>query len=384
MVYNGACNYLNSLPDANAGIEAHRTKFEFVVTANIAMNTAARYADIVLPVSTMWERAGELAAGTRETVYWWQNIIEPMYEAKTDYFIGRGVAERLGIDPNLVDGQTDEQRAYNTLAGAMVVKDDGSGYEPLLTITDADIKGMGAKGTPQRGRIDINELQEQGVYQVKRAPNDVHMLILHKAFREDPEANPLGTSTGKLEIYSQALAGAVNAWGYSEISPIGKWQPSDYMGSEAARKNPDYPLMLFTPHTLRRPHTVMDNVPYLREAFQQECFMSEPDAEARGLKTGDVVLIRSEVGKVIRHVKVMPGMIPGSVALQDGPWIQIDEATGIDHAGNPNILQAFPPTGQGYQTWTGTLIQVEKYDGELIPDHLWAPRRVDFPQESEA
>ena len=61
----------------------------------------------------------------------------------------------------------------------------------------------------------------------------------------------------------------------------------------------------------------------------------------------------------------------------------MDEATGIDKAGCPNVLQAFPPSGQGYQTWTGTLIQVEKYDGELLPDPLWPPRKVDFPKESE-
>jgi anaerobic dimethyl sulfoxide reductase subunit A len=304
-----------------------------------------------------------------------------MYEAKTDYFIGRGLAQRLGVDPNLVDSMTDEQRAYNTLSGAMVVKDDGSGYEPLVTITNADIQAMGVTGTPQQGRISLAELKEKGVYQIQRTPNDVHTLILHKAFRDDPVANPLQTATGKLEIYSQALADAVNAFGYSEISPIGKWQPSDYMGSEAAKKNPDFPLMLITPHTLRRPHTVMDNVPYLREAFQQECFISELDAEKRGIKNDDVVLITSQVGKVLRHAKVLPGMIPGVVALQDGAWIQMDETTGIDHAGCPNVLQAFPPSGQGYQTWTGTLIQVEKSDEALLPDQLWPPRRVDYESE---
>lgn len=382
MIYNGPTNYLNSIPDAMAGIEFHRTKAEFVFTCNIAMNTAARYSDIILPVSTMWERAGELSAGTRESVYWWQHVIEPMFEGKTDYEIARGLAERLGVDPNLVDSMSDQQRNFNTVAGAMVVKDDGSGYEPLVTITQADIDAMGVTGSPQQGRISVSDLREQGVYQVQRAPNDVHMLVLHKAFRDDPVKNPVKTSTGKLEIYSKALADYVNAWGYSTISPIGKWQPSDYMGWEAAKKNKDFPLILFTPHTLRRPHTTMDNVPYLREAFLQECFMSEKDADDRGLKSGDVVLIKSEVGKVIRHVKVIPGMYPGAVALQDGAWIEMDEATGIDKAGSPNVLQAFPPSGQGYQTWTGTLIQVEKYDGELLYDPLWPPRQTDFPKES--
>jgi anaerobic dimethyl sulfoxide reductase subunit A len=162
-------------------------------------------------------------------------------------------------------------------------------------------------------------------------------------------------------------------YGYSTISPIGKYQEERPDQGHHARSE-EYPLLLFTPHSLRRAHTQLDSVPYQREAFPQECFMSVVDAEARGIKTGDVVLMKSPHGKVIRHAKVLPGMIPGSVALQDGAWISIDEATGIDQAGCPNILQAYPATGMGYQCWTGTLLQVEKYDGELLPDAKWAPR----------
>lgn len=38
--------------------------------------------------------------------------------------------------------------------------------------------------------------------------------------------------------------------------------------------------------------------------------------------------------------------------------------------GNPNVLQAPKSSGGGSQSWTGTLVQVEKYDGplELVPD----------------
>ena len=56
---------------------------------------------------------------------------------------------------------------------------------------------------------------------------------------------------------------------------------------------------------------------------------------------------------------------PGAVALQDGGWIRIDEETGIDLGGDPNILQAPKASGQASQSWTGTLVQVEKYDGPL-------------------
>ena len=96
--------------------------------------------------------------------------------------------------------------------------------------------------------------------------------------------------------------------------------------------------------------------------------MSEVDAEERGIENGDIVLMTSPYGKVLRPVKVMPTVIPGSVALQDGAWIQIDEATGIDVGGNPNILQAPKSSGEASQSWTGTLVQVEKYAGDIKLD----------------
>lgn len=68
--------------------------------------------------------------------------------------------------------------------------------------------------------------------------------------------------------------------------------------------------------------------------------MSTVDAEARGIKNGDTVLMSSPYGKVLRPAKVMPTVVPGAVALQDGSWTRIDEETGIDLGGNPNVLQA--------------------------------------------
>ena len=90
----------------------------------------------------------------------------------------------------------------------------------------------------------------------------------------------------------------------------------------------------------------------------------------RGIKNGDIVLMTSPHGKVLRPAKVMPTLVPGAVALQDGAWIQIDEETGIDLGGDPNILQAPKSSGEASQSWTGTLVQVEKYTGsiKLEPD----------------
>lgn len=99
--------------------------------------------------------------------------------------------------------------------------------------------------------------------------------------------------------------------------------------------------------------------------------MSTVDAEARGIKNGDTVLMTSPHGKVLRHAKVTPYIVPGAVAMQDGAWLQLDEETGIDLGGNPNVLQAPKSSGGGCQAWNGTLLQVEKYDGPLKLEADW-------------
>jgi anaerobic dimethyl sulfoxide reductase subunit A len=379
MIYHGTAHMLNSLPGATKGIEVHR-KVEFVAASCIAFNSNARYADVVFPIDTQWERGGELFAAERECIYYVQKAMDSLFESKPDTEVLRGLAERLGFDPDVLDDVSYPQREYNTIAGATVAKSDGSGFETLVTITADDIKAMGVEGKPQQGRLNLQEFKEKGIYKVPRTPDDKLMFVLHKAFREDPIANPLATSTGKLEIYCPSLSGYINALGYSKLSPIAKYQVEDpEQGSEAALKSKEYPLILFTPHSLRRAHTVFDNEPNLREAFPQECFMSIVDAEARGIKTGDTVLMTSPHGKVLRRAKVLHDLIPGSVALQDGAWMLVDENTGIDMAGCPNTLQHLKPTGEGHQPWTGTLLQVEKYNGEaLAPDSQWPPRTFEL------
>ena len=212
--------------------------------------------------------------------------------------------------------------------------------------------------------MTVAELKEKGCYKVQRQKGDKLTTVPWAAFYEDPVANPLPTSTGKFEIYCPTLAAIVNSMGYSQISPIGKWQIGDPEQGQGTQTD-EYPLLLWTPHTLRRAHTVNDNVVSLREAYPQECFMSSVDAEERGIKNGDIVLMTSPHGKVLRPAKVLPGLVPGAVALQDGAWIQIDEETGIDLGGDPNILQAPKASGQASQSWTGTLVQVEKYTGDI-------------------
>jgi anaerobic dimethyl sulfoxide reductase subunit A len=374
-------NSLNQVSGINKGIDAFR-KVEFVATNDIVLSSVSKYADVVLPATSMWEKEyGNFIRGNPEMIIYSSQITPPLYEARDEAWMERELAARLGIDPDEVHPVSHKEQIFNQMYGATVITEDGSGYEPLITFTASDISEWGVEAEPQQGVISMQEFMERGIYQVPRAVGDSHGHIGGKAFRDDPEANPVGTASGKLEIHCQALADKIAAYGFDTIAPIAQYREVVEGIEEAyddwdGRVRGEYPLQLFTQHSYRRSHSVFDNIPQLREAFPQEFIMNPIDAKARGLKQGDTVLVTSRHGKVLRPLVLSERIMPGVVNLMEGAWVEKDDETGIDMAGATNSLNGARGTGQGQEPWNSCTVKVEKWTGEPIaPDKTW-PRRI--------
>ncbi len=362
------------------GIQAVR-KVEFVLATDFVMATGCRYADVVLPVTTRWERDNYITNPNREALFWANRVIEPLFEAKDDSWIDRELGLRLGVyDPTQVE-ISDAQQAFNKIAGATVVAEDGKTKETLVTITEADLAAMGVQGKPQTGRIPIMEFKAKGSYQVPRKEGDNYTNISFKSFREDPEKNPIKTESGKIELHCRVLAADILALGYSSIRPIPEYIPAPrgYEATFSDWKNKvkgPFPLQMYNKHYWRRSHTEFDNVLQLREAFPQEFFMNPIDAEARGIKNSDVVKITSSEGSAIRHVLVTDRIMPGVTSLPHGAWTEFDDTLGLDKAGSDNYLEAGVLIGESNFGYNSQNVQVEKWDGpRLIPDSQW-PQRI--------
>jgi len=382
VIYHAGRALLQTTDGMNLGIEAHR-KVDFVVTHSQFLTTNAKYSDIVLPVTTEWERVGGFLTGNREMVIMYSQVTEPLYEAKSDQWIVIELAKRLGLDPKELYPFDEKQQFFNKIAGAKVVTKDGKDFEPLVTITAADIAEWGVQGQPQQGRISLKELQEKGIYQVERYPGDNYGYIAYQDFARDPENNPLPSESGKFEIYCRSLADIINATGFSKIKPIPTHIPA-VDGYEATFKDwekkikGEYPYQVINPHYLRRSHSVFDNVMWLRETWPNPVFINTKDAEEKGIKDGDTVLLTSRYGKTLRTACVTERFMPGVIGLPHGAWVDIDEKTGIDTAGADNILCGSVPTGQGVSGWNTCIVKLEKYTGTpLIPD-VEKPQRIIF------
>ena len=72
-------------------------------------------------------------------------------------------------------------------------------------------------------------------------------------FRKDPIAHPLGTPSGKIEIYSLAI----EKFNYDDCPPHPTWiEPTEWLGPAKAKK---HPLHIVSPHPKYRLHSQMNN-----------------------------------------------------------------------------------------------------------------------------
>ncbi|MEG0791849.1 MAG: molybdopterin-dependent oxidoreductase [Gordonibacter sp.] len=365
-----------------AGIEAHRA-VDFVLTRAQFMTTNALYSDIILPVTTEWERVGSVTSCNREFVYCYSQVAEPLGEAKTDQEIGTLLLKGMGMDPTLAYSTSEKQQFFEQIAGSKIMGGNGK-MGPLVTISAADIAQWGVEGAPQEGVVPLADFIANGGYQFKRTPDDGHGFIGYKDFVDDPVANPLSSASGKLEIYCQARYDLMASFEYEGIEQFKPYPThvvpcvgyeSTFKGGKIGGEKGDYPYLMYNPHYLRRSHSVFDNCSWLREAWANPVFLSRQDAEEKGIEEGSTVLISSPTGKGLRRAAIMDLLMPGVVGVPHGAWVDVDEETGIDRAGSDNYLIGAEYGGMGVSGYNNQICNIEKYTGEQLgPDCELPPR----------
>jgi len=242
LLYIVGCNLLNQFLNVNKGIEALK-KPEFIVIHERFMTPTARFADLVLPVTTSMEGEdiGQPWSGSPYFTFL-NKAIEPLPETKSDLEIFSELAQRLGI------------RAYN----------DKSDEEWLRSFV---------KATADLPEYEI--FKQKGFHQIAMEEPWV-------AFRAQVDNHlPFPTPSGKIEIYSEKIAEMNNPL----LPPIPK-----YIEPWEGRRDPlagKYPLQLVSPHAKTRVNSQFDNIPSLKALADDTAWLSREDAEARGIVDGE-------------------------------------------------------------------------------------------------
>ena len=319
-IWNYAGNTLtNQHSDINATHEilADESLCEFIVTSEVFMTDSAKYSDIIIPDLTLQEQYSLSANGyadNMEAIIYGSPVYDPKFERRGIYEVCSEIAEKLGVGDEFTDGgKTREDWLRQIL-------DESREKYPELP--------------------DWDEGMAQGVW--KRTPDPTVSL---QAFIEDPEANPLKTPSGKIEIYSETLANFADTWELAEddvISPIPEFDP----GFEGYKNLTDeYPLLIQGFHYKAHVHSSYANNEVLSTAAPHVLWINPVDADERGIADGDEVRVFNDRGEIRITARVTPRIIPGTVALPQGTWHEADmDGDRVDTGGCINTLTTLRPS----------------------------------------
>ncbi|KGQ71552.1 dimethyl sulfoxide reductase [Chelonobacter oris] len=314
------------------------SKCEMIVVIENFMTASARYADILLPDLMTTEQEDIIPndyAGNMGYLIFGQPTTSPKFERRPIYHILSDVAKRLGDDvyDKFTEGKTQEQwlqQLYSEMRGL-----------------DADLP-------------EYDDLKAMGIFKKKDPKGH---LVAYKEFRDDPDANPLKTPSGKIEIYSSQLAELAAAWDLKSdevIHPLPIYHPG-FNGYGDPKSN-EFPLQMVGFHYKSRTHSSYGNIDVLESACPQEAWINPIDAAQRNIQNGDLVRIFNEIGETRIEAKVTPRIIPGVVGMGQGAWHRANMwSDKIDHNGCINVLttQRPSPLAKGNPQHSN-LVQIEK------------------------
>lgn len=324
MILNLAGNCLiNQHSDINRTkqILENESLCEFIVCSDLFMTPSAKYADILLPGTSMFESDNIVTPWSHGTFIGFCNqIVEPVGDSRFEFDWLLEVADELNLAKEFACGHRDYREWLRELYENMR-KDDMPDYDTL---------------------------KNAGIYSLPNPPKVVGFEAQRKGER------PFDTPSGKVEIYSPTL----EALHDPRIPAIPGYVPAKE-GPGGSRK---YPLQLIGWHTIGRTHSVHFNNEELKKKYPQQLWMHPEDAAARNLTDGDLAEVWNDRGKLVVPVFLTEQIIPGVTAIAQGAWHRADQE-GRDVEGSINILTSLEPTplAKGNPQHTN-LVEVKPFD----------------------
>ena len=329
---------LNRLRTALANVET------FIVH-EIGWTATARHADVVFPATMTLERTDIGGNSYDPLLIAMQKMAEPYGEARDDYDIFTALSDRLGRREAFTEGRTSEQWLRH-----------------LYKRTQDALAASGLEAP------DFDTFWKNGQWVLPQKPHDGGQL---RAFRESQDDHPLTTPSGKIEIFSERIAG----YGYEDCLGHPAWiSPVDVVDDRT-------PLQLVANQPASRLHSQFDFGDHSSEMKRRgrEVMSIHPtDAVSRGIEDGDIVKLFNERGACLAAAQVTDGVRAGVVQLPTGAWYDPQDPaddTPLCVHGNPNVLTRDVGTSKLAQGCCGqlTTVQVERFTGIVPPIKAFDP-----------
>jgi trimethylamine-N-oxide reductase (cytochrome c) len=328
--------------DRNRMIKAWHSLETFIVH-DFQWTATARRADIVLPATTSYERNDieQIGDYSLSHILAMKKVVEPVFEARNDYDIFADIATRLGKGDAFTEGRS-EMDWIRSFYEAALIEARAQGIE--MPVFDVFWQSDDALAFPISA--------------------DGKAYVQHKDFRDDPLLNPLGTASGRIEIYSND----VEKMKYDDCPPHPTWmEPIERLGGPHTK----YPLHIDTKHPASRLHSQLCGTA-LRLTYaiagREPCLIHPSDAAARGIRDGDLVRVFNDRGQILAGAKVTDTIRPGVIRVSEGGWFDPENPRtpgSLDRYGDVNNLAIGIGTSKLAQGNCGhtAVGNVEKYRG---------------------
>ena len=298
---------------------------DFLVSIDRQLTADMAYADIILPATTMYEIESYMTYGPTFRIR--EKVIEPLGEARNDFFIMAELAERLGY------GELYPQSREELLRHAL----KGSGFSPDDVIR--------AGGTVQIPTVMMQYRKwEKGMLRPDNMPG-------------------FDTPSGKFEISSVTL----EEHGYDPLPVYTEPAEGPLTCTEITG---DYPLIFNSGARVttdfRSQHHGINGLN--KDRPEPTVTINTQDAETRGIRGGDLVNVKTRRGHVVMRALVTDNIVKGAVDANMGgggpvgpeAWqkCNINELTDLHH---------YDPVS-GFPVYKALLCNVSKVtDGNIIP-----------------
>ncbi|VCU69249.1 Dimethyl sulfoxide/trimethylamine N-oxide reductase precursor [Pigmentiphaga humi] len=335
LVYWAGGNPFHHHQDLNRLVRAW-SRPETVIVHESWWTPTARRADIVLPATTTLER-NDIGGSSRDRfVLAMHQALAPQGQSRNDFDIYRELSALAGHEQAYTEGRDEMgwlRHIYGNLAANW-----------------------------REGGFDVPEFEafwQQGFLEL---PEPAKSFVLFEDFRRDPAAHPLSTPSGRIEVYSERIAG----FGYDDCAPHPAWlEPVEWLGTAQAKR---FPLHLVTSQPADKLHSQLDAGAVSVAAKikgRERIRLSRADAARRGVESGDLVRVYNERGACMAAAVVGEAVMPGVAVMSTGAWFDpADDA--LERHGNPNVLTVDVGTSRLTQAPSAlsALVEVEKWQGE--------------------
>ncbi len=331
MYYKYGGSHFGTMADSNRYARAYRSdNLEFVVNQSIWFEGEAKFADILLPACTNFERwdIGETANSGgyshQQFIQWNHRVItmqhrciKPLGESKSDYQIFLDLAQRLGLGPLFSEGMTELEWCRRLF--------DASDLPTVISWRKFLKKGYYVVPAPkEENRAPVSwrwfvDGTKKNVPELSPLPSDYK-----KELRRG-----LQTQSGKLEFESSSL---------KRFAPDDPERPviSTFIPSWEGHHNKElykkYPLNMISPHPRYSFHTMFDGKNGIVNDVKDHRVLidgyyywivriNSTDALQRNIVHNSLVKLFNDRGEVICAAHITDRLPPGTVQSPEGSAI---------------------------------------------------------------